>query len=425
MDKRIKVATIALFLYIFLVQSLPDGIKNMTCLYKMTTVDLPIMFTYNYYFSFLEIPIIIIGLYLYKKSKVIRFFPIFLLIIAINAVFILARNEMNIVSIQSYEMFLLLLTGFSSASIILYFAKDLNDIETILDCFVILQFLLQIVSMISGASGEDGRYSAIGMGAGATATLAAEYMIWSFFSRSSRINWAPLFCALMTLMLTGSRSNILVFLIISAILCIRIFHRQIQKGNKSLLFYTFYIAIPLSLVFLVILSRQNSEAFDFFSRVYQLFQGDIGSNFSTDSSFLGRQTAFEGGLQILREHPYGIPFSIYAIEYHSSDFFSMEYPHSSLICYILLWTPFVMFFCMLFLIRLTLKCFKLRLDDAFYLLYFIFMMFFYGSPILYSKTYTIEFIILSYIALKVKTCSEDKDESVVPAKQQHSREVFS
>lgn len=425
MDKRIRVATIALLLYLFLVQSLPDGIKNMTSLYKMTTADLPVMFTYNYYFSFLEIPIIIIGFILYKKSRVIRFFPIFLLIIAINAVFILARNEMNIVSIQSYEMFLLLLTGFSSASIILYFAKDLNDIETILDCFVILQFLLQIVSMISGASGEEGRYSAIGMGTGATATLAAEYMIWSFFSRSSRINWAPFFCALITLMLTGSRSNILAFLIVSAILCIKIFHKQVQKGNSALLFYTFYIAIPLSLVFLVILSRQNSEAFDFFSRVYQLFQGDVGTNFSTDSSFLGRQTAFEGGLQILREHPLGIPFSIYAIEYYSADFFSMEYPHSSLVCYTLLWTPFVMFFCMLFLIRLTVKCFKLRLDDAFYLLYIIFMIVFYGSPILYSKTYTIEFIILSYIALKVKTSSKDKEENVDSVEQPCSMEALS
>jgi hypothetical protein len=106
-------------------------------------------------------------------------------------------------------------------------------------------------------------------------------------------------------------------------------------------------------------------------------------------------------MRILQRHPFGIPFSIYAIEYYSAYTFSMEYPHSTLLSYILLWSPVVAAFCVFYLVRLMTRCFKRKLDDGIYLLYYLAMIILYGSPVLYSKAYAFTLIIISYIVVKV------------------------
>ena len=53
-----KYIYLCLLAYTFLILSLPDGIKNMTCLYKMTTKGIHVTYTYNYYLSFLELSLI-------------------------------------------------------------------------------------------------------------------------------------------------------------------------------------------------------------------------------------------------------------------------------------------------------------------------------------------------------------------------------
>ena len=49
------------------------------------------------------------------------------------------------------------------------------------------------------------------------------------------------------------------------------------------------------------------------------------------------------------------PFSVYAIEDLSSKYFSMEYPHSTLFSYVLLWSPVVAICCYIYIIRIFVK----------------------------------------------------------------------
>lgn len=391
-------------LYIFLVLSLPDGIKNMTCLYKMTTHGLPIVFSYNYYFSFLEIPIILVGLYVYKASSIIRFGRVFSIVAAINIVFALIGQELNIVSIQSYEMFLLLLTGFSTASVILWIADDFREIDRILDCFIVLQFLLQIVSMVTGVSGSDGRYAAIGMGSGATASLAAAYLIWTLFSRTSKTAWLPIICSVISIVLSGSRTNLLAFMFIAIVFSGRLIRRQIQQGNKKLIQLMVLFGIPLIGAALYV--GYQKGLFELLSRILGLFQGSFIQNVQTDDSYLGRLRSIEGSIRILQKHPGGIPFSIYAIEYYSAYTFSMEYPHSTLLSYTLLWSPAVAAYCVFYLVRLLIRGLRRRFDDWIYLLYYLVMIVLYGSPVLYAKAYAFTLVVISYIVLKVRAHDE-------------------
>lgn len=406
-EKR-KLGYICVLLYVFLVLSLPDGIKNMTALYKMTTRGINVTYTYNYYFSLLELPIIFVALAKYRYSKSIKFLKVFILIAILN-IFYWILNLENVFQLHSYEMFLLLLTGFSAAVIVMDSENTFQDVDTILDWFTILQFVLLIVSMVSGASGQDGRYAAIGMGSGATANIASYYLVWTFFLRMSKTKILPAGIAFITVILTGSRTNLLAFMLIAIVFISKLIKKQIDDRNGRKLLYCLIVIVPL--LILVLISNRGVKM-ESFERITSLLQGNIFNNITSDGSYLGRMRSVEGSLRILKENPNGLPFSIYAIEKESARAFSMEYPHSTLLSYILLWSPPIAWVCMGYLVYLLVKAIRMRDISAVFMGFNIAMLVLYGSPILYAKTYTILFVLISYMALRLKTIAESENENI-------------
>lgn len=406
-EKR-KLGYICVLLYVFLVLSLPDGIKNMTALYKMTTRGINVTYTYNYYFSILELPIIFVALAKYRYSKSIKFLKVFILIAILN-IFYWILNMENVFQLHSYEMFLLLLTGFSAAVIVMDSENTFQDVDTILDWFTILQFVLLIVSMVSGASGQDGRYAAIGMGSGATANIASYYLVWTFFLRMSKTKILPACIAFITVILTGSRTNLLAFVLIAIVFISELIKKQIDDGNGRKLLYCLIVIVPL--LILVLISNRGVKM-ESFERITSLLQGNIFNNINSDGSYLGRMRSVEGSLRILKENPNGLPFSIYAIEKESARAFSMEYPHSTLLSYILLWSPPIAWVCMGYLVYLLVKAIRMRDISAVFMGFNIAMLVLYGSPILYAKTYTILFVLISYMALRLKTIAVSENENI-------------
>lgn len=406
-EKR-KLGYICVLLYVFLVLSLPDGIKNMTALYKMTTRGINVTYTYNYYFSILELPIIFVAFAKYRYSKSIKFLKVFILIAILN-IFYWILNMENVFQLHSYEMFLLLLTGFSAAVIVMDSENTFQDVDTILDWFTILQFVLLIVSMVSGASGQDGRYAAIGLGSGATANIASYYLVWTFFLRMSKTKILPAGIAFITVILTGSRTNLLAFVLIAIVFISKLIKKQIDDGNGRKLLYCLIVIVPL--LILVLISNRGVKM-ESFERITSLLQGNIFNNITSDGSYLGRMRSVEGSLRILKENPNGLPFSIYAIEKESARAFSMEYPHSTLLSYILLWSPPIAWVCMGYLVYLLVKAIRMRDISAVFMGFNIAMLVLYGSPILYAKTYTILFVLISYMALRLKTIAESENENI-------------
>ncbi len=406
-EKR-KLGYICVLLYVFLVLSLPDGMKNMTALYKMTTRGINVTYTYNYYFSVLELPIIFVALAKYRYSKSIKFLKVFILIAILN-IFYWILNMENVFQLHSYEMFLLLLTGFSAAVIVMDSENTLQDVDTILDWFTILQFVLLIVSMVSGASGQDGRYAAIGMGSGATANIASYYLVWTFFLRMSKTKILPAGIAFITVILTGSRTNLLAFVLIAIVFISKLIKKQIDDRNGRKLLYCLIVIVPL--LILVLISNRGVKM-ESFERITSLLQGNIFNNITSDGSYLGRMRSVEGSLRILKENPNGLPFSIYAIEKESARAFSMEYPHSTLLSYILLWSPPIAWVCMGYLVYLLVKAIRMRDISAVFMGFNIAMLVLYGSPILYAKTYTILFVLISYMSLRLKTIAESENENI-------------
>ena len=90
----------------------------------------------------------------------------------------------------------------------------------------------------------------------------------------------------------------------------------------------------------------------------------------------------------------------------------MEYPHSTLLSYILLWSPPIAWVCMEYLVYLLVKAIRMRDISAVFMGFNIAMLVLYGSPILYAKTYTILFVLISYMALRLKTIAESENENI-------------
>lgn len=404
-EKR-KLGYICVLLYVFLVLSLPDGIKNMTALYKMTTRGINVTYTYNYYFSLLEIPVILIGLYKYRCSNIVKFLKIYILLIVLNVAYWLFNLD-NVITLNSYEMFLILITGFSAAAIIMDKENSFEDIETIMDWFTILQFVLVMVSMVSGASGANGRYAAIGMGSGQTANIAAHYLVWTFFARKGKTRVIPVLTALVTIVLTGSRTNLLAVLLIVVAFVGRFLKKQIEDENgKKILLLT----VTGTVVIILMLITNKGIKMESLSRVTDLIQGNVLQNITTDDSYLGRLRSVEGSIRILKKNPHGLPFSLYAIEMESAREFSMEYPHSVLLSYLLLWSPVIAVGCLLYLIKILVKSIKLHDGVAIYIGFMLVMFALYGAPILYAKTYLTFLVFVSYAKAKLNYVEENQVE---------------
>lgn len=404
-EKR-KLGYICVLLYVFLVLSLPDGIKNMTALYKMTTRGINVTYTYNYYFSLLEIPVILIGLYKYRCSNIVKFLKIYILLIVLNVAYWLFNLD-NVITLNSYEMFLILITGFSAAAIIMDKENSFEDIETIMDWFTILQFVLVMVSMVSGASGANGRYAAIGIGSGQTANIAAHYLVWTFFARKGKTRVIPVLTALVTIVLTGSRTNLLAVLLIVVAFVGRFLKKQIEDENgKKILLLT----VTGTVVIILMLITNKGIKMESLSRVTDLIQGNVLQNITTDDSYLGRLRSVEGSIRILKKNPHGLPFSLYAIERESAREFSMEYPHSVLLSYLLLWSPVIAVGCLLYLIKILVKSIKLHDGVAIYIGFMLVMFALYGAPILYAKTYLTFLVFVSYAKAKLNYVEENQVE---------------
>jgi hypothetical protein len=385
---------ICIFLYIFLVTSLPDGIKSMTAIYKMDTWVFSLVYIYYYYFSVFEIPIIVLGLYLYRRSKIIRFMPIFYLILLINIFYCLFGRE-SVISLHSYEMFLLLATGFSASSIVLYYCRNVDELDTTIDYFVVLNFVLQLLYLILNKSiGE--KTGAAGLPPGFLGLTGTMYLVWSLYMRLSKPRRWVQMVAFLTIFASGARIQLYAF----AAIMIIYFSSSIGKSVVRLKWVRVFAHSFLSLVFIVgAIIYWHSSHGDLAMRYYNLFSGNFLDNVQYDSSYRGRWRSNSGGLEILSQNPMGLPFSIYALEKTSLDRFRMEYPHSFLLCYILLWSPPIALFCYGYLIWLAVKLFHIRKQNSGYIfvIYFLIMLTFYGAPVLYSKGYLFFFLIISYI----------------------------
>lgn len=397
---------------IFVVLSLPDGLKASTSLYSSSTDSLNLVYTFTYYFSWLELPLIIAGLLVYRKSKVINIMPVFVLVLFFN-VLRLPLGQSNIFELNSYEMFLILLVGICAAAACSRIATTRQDFEFCIDLFIVFQACTLLLNYVQGVS-NDGRYSALAMGPGQTATIMSLFIVWFITCRNSGWKMAEktssfsaiaLAAAFFSLLATGSRTNLLLVVATMIVMLAWILKIIARRKGVEIAFLAFLCIALLAGLFIVALpTLLNSGGSNALARLLET----NSTGFGNDSSVLGRELSIDAGWRIYSENPFGISFSLYDIEERTLLACGMEYPHSTLLSYLLLWGPLPLAIALGYLIALLLQQFRRKSSSAIFVAFVLLTFIWYGSPLFYARSYFILLILFTYI---VRFCKEKRPEN--------------
>ena len=404
---------IAGFVITFAVLSLPDGLKAATSLYSSSTDSLNLVYTFTYYFSWLELPLVITGLFVYRKSKIINILPVFILVL-LNNVLRLPLGQSNIFELHSYEMFLIFLVGICAAAVCSRIASTQQDFEFCIDFFVVFQACTLLLNFAQGAS-SDGRYAALGMGPGQTATIMALYIVWFITCRNSgwklsektsSFSVVALAAAFFSLLATGSRTNLL--LVVAVVLVMMAWILKIVAKRKGaeialLAFLCFILFVGLTVLALPTLASSGGS-----NAITRLIETN-STGFGKDSSVLGRELSIDAGWKIYSENPNGISFSLYDIEQRTYLACGMEYPHSTLLSYLLLWGPLPLAISLIYLIGLLFYLLRNKSSSSVFVAFSLLTFIWYGSPLIYARSYFILLILFTHV---VRFCKGKGSESV-------------
>jgi len=356
---------------------------------------------YQFYgFTVFEIPVIFFGLITYRKSKSVRFFPLFSYILIQNLVRVLL-NLSNPIEMESFEMFLSLLTSFSACIIVCYYFKNTNAIEKIFDGIILLNFLTQLMYIVIGRVGNDGRVACLGQDAGSMGLFCVSYILLNIFCRKNLPFYKFLLfttSAFISLILSGSRTHLIILGVFVAVFFPSHISKRFNDINKRYLIYAFSLSSIFAAVVLAINSDISNIAI--LTKLKNLFAGNIIDNFLEDASFAERILSLKVALEILKQNPMGLSNSFLDLQINMFSRGSTTFPHSYLLSYFLLWGfPSLLSFSF-FIKKLIISIQKSRAITPL-ILYFIVIYVINGGPLLLTKVYFWHFLIASYVKLYI------------------------
>ena len=285
-----------------------------------------------------EIIAIVLGIILYtqKPSQKTRYWPLLLYVIVFNF-FRFLLGYSNPITLNSYEIILSYMVGFSCATIIQHYYETYEDIESFLDIIIALFFFFQVYFILIGKAGRSGSYGSLGISSGGLAFCYATYILLKLLNNAKdKKSVILMVSAGIGLVLTGSRTQILLLM----------------------LFLIYYIAFKLSITnarkwvligvgvagFLIIIFGQDSISLLVNNRKIQsmmnIFSTGIYSYVTDDASALERFKTWAVALQVIKENPLGISCSILDLQTRMFNGGSTTFPHSYLLGnYLLLGIP--------------------------------------------------------------------------------------
>lgn len=366
-----------------------------------------------YSFSLLELPCVLYGIFSKKKKDDIYLIPLVVFIVFWNIARLLLSSPsiFSFGQIGDYSVLLSLLSGYG-CYLLLKNVLGLH-LEDALDLIIILNFITQILFVITGRVNEyGGRYPALGSTVGDLGTICFLYIIYYCFARTKKKhNLIPIFCCFTTLILSGSRANILftiIFLVIFLFKLPREF--RINKNKGKAFFGAFALLFFAGIAFLMVSSYSNENVFDrVLTRSLDFISSIFGQNrseyFETDASFTQRLLSINVGFKIIGSNPFGISASPIELQMQTISNGYYTFPHSAVLSYYLLWS-FGCIAVIYWLLRYIVLGIKKRNTHWIVLFCFLISNVVYGAPITNSKLY---FWLITLFALCKKEIIEAKE----------------
>lgn len=394
-------------LYCMILLFLPTEIIQLTSIYTKTT---PAGFRYKYtsfYFSALLIPAILIALLIRKRTKAIRFDLVIIAIVIKDFLYLTFAKDLQLVE-YNFSFNLILIASWSILTIVFAFCDKNNteSVELFLDNYLLLAILSQFLRLALRMS-TNGRYGAIGLSVGGTGYFDAIFIVYCLYCRdfTNRVK-ILMFLAAISLVLSGQRSNLLFLLCFCVPYMVKSLRdRRLSKGesSKNIIIWLF---AGLGIIVILLITTLNElgfeiKGFEFVTRTISAFENFVNGNIGNESSVEGRVLSLQAGFNVLKSNPLGITNNFYDLQYRTLLNSYPTFPHNTLLCCYLLWSPFVVIFCLICLFKLLFRAKKFEVGLFWPLLYIVIYNLVTGSVFL---DYPYLFINLFFISLtKCKT----------------------
>lgn len=387
-------------LIVLVILNIPGFLINRTTIYHVTQKLSGGDFAYlDYTFTIFELFLVIWALFIVRKKDYCIKFTSILFLIFIKDIFLALLGKTNPFSLHSYEMYLSLLVGICSCSIVCKNTDDdAEQIYNFLDLLIYVNFLYQVLFVVTGKIALGDRVNSISMGYGDVGFLCALHIMFSLLVRekSKKVFWVVI-VGFMSIILSGSRFSLLI-----ALLGIVIFSRYILESiDKRLRGIIIFVSVLLiALLFAVLFNPALQSKYAILKRMTNLFQnGSVIQNTSQDESFTERILSMNVGWNIIHDHPFGISNSYIDIQSETIRHGFFSFPHSFILSYYLLWGP-ALIVCIIWLIVEIVKSYEMRLKGAFrFLIFFLVCVCIYGGVETAPKFYTYVLIALSTIKI--------------------------
>lgn len=322
-----------------------------------------------------EVVAIAIGSFLYflHNENKIRYMLLLGVIVVTNLIRY-GLGLSNPISLESYEAFLSLLVAFSCGTICLYFCDSQEKMSMFFNVLVVLFFLSQLYLVVLDL-GKNGSYGCLGLTGGGVATCYTMYILLRISTgTNNKYEIALLICAGIGLLLSGSRTNIILMIAL-----INIYYLVFAKStirNRFLLVE----AIVSSIAIALILHGTNAEftGSKKINSLLSIFSTGVSSYVSEDASALERTNTWHAALEIIKGNPLGISCSFVDLQDRMYDAGSTTFPHSTLLAYYLLIGIPALFIYYAFF-DLLIKSIKYKSSIRILIIFITFSLTFYGG----------------------------------------------
>lgn len=385
---------------------LPNSVINNTAFYTVTAPSyVQKRDFYNPNFSNLYIVVILFGLLYRRNSMSIKFIKVICAVFLFDIILTLTsfQGSENLFTNNRYEMFLIMLVAEAACTIAFGGNAGVYSQQKI-DNFLDLYFLVGFFTLLMGILQNetiDGRYYMLGLGVGPTGYFSALYVLYQMYSRrTDAATWLRVTLGLLTLVLSGQRTSLFVFLVLCLPFFINLIVNPTNKyGKKQLIgaIAIIFIIVIGGLIFLLNFSNLN-----YISRVTETLNSIFGGNISSDSSVNGRMESIIAGFIVLRHNPVGLVNDFYALQYRTGFYAFPTFPHSTLLCDALLWTTPVTVYCIYFVLKRMFTLFKYRNGMSWIILYIVIMAIVWGGPEYQIAPLFIKLLFVSIAANQVK-----------------------
>lgn len=395
MDNRLKsywgVLKIPGILFTLLLLFVPDEVFYETSLFQFTT---PQIINYNWLessASFLFFPffMLVIKNNINKKVFFLFFFIISLFIWnLVKSYFV----ESFLMSNLNFELFYGLTIGVLLISYITRIVITSERLELFFEIFIYTQILGLLIGVVLDA-GFDGRFHPPNLDVGTTGLFLGVFFVYLLFVKS-KVNYIVIFLVFGCIILTGSRSNI----ILPFIFLFYFFINKIKKiMNLKNILIIGCLVFSIFIFFRNHLSLLSELEFMDLDRISALYEMATSGGVVDDNSFIGRIESIRVGLKVLNQNPLGVFFSFIDLQWNMQINGYDTFPHSSFLAFYLVFGPFFVVIVFRFLL-IFYKLIKFQSNYSFVFLYIIIYSIFFGGLFVNFKIFFF-YLLIFYLGL--------------------------